>query len=62
MSDPQIPKSRWWLSDAPFAGLRILRPFPGESEDSSTAETGEKSNGSEAAPKGGEAERQKEDR
>lgn len=28
MSDPQIPKSKWWLSDAPFAGLRILRPFP----------------------------------
>lgn len=23
--DPQIPKSRWWLSDAPFAGFRIVR-------------------------------------
>lgn len=22
--DPQIPKSRWWLSDAPFAGFRIV--------------------------------------
>ncbi len=23
-SDPQIPKSRWWLSDAPFAGFRVV--------------------------------------
>lgn len=23
--DPQLPGSRWWLSDAPFAGFRILR-------------------------------------
>lgn len=23
--DPQLPKSRWWLSDAPFAGFRIVR-------------------------------------
>lgn len=23
-SDPQIPKSRWWLSDAPFAGVRLV--------------------------------------
>jgi formylglycine-generating enzyme required for sulfatase activity len=23
--DPQLPKSRWWLSDAPFVGLRIVR-------------------------------------
>jgi formylglycine-generating enzyme required for sulfatase activity len=23
--DPQIPPSRWWLSDAPFAGFRIVR-------------------------------------
>lgn len=23
--DPQIPQSRWWLSDAPFAGFRIVR-------------------------------------
>ncbi|MFQ5655347.1 MAG: formylglycine-generating enzyme family protein, partial [Planctomycetota bacterium] len=26
-SDPQIPKSRWWLSDAPFIGFRIVREF-----------------------------------
>jgi len=23
--DPQIPKSRWWLSDGPFVGFRIVR-------------------------------------
>lgn len=23
-TDPQMPKSRWWLSDAPFAGFRIV--------------------------------------
>lgn len=24
--DPQIPKSDWWYTDAPFIGFRILRP------------------------------------
>jgi len=24
LTDPQIPKSRWWLSDAPFAGFRLV--------------------------------------
>jgi len=24
--DPQLPKSRWWLTDAPFLGFRIVRP------------------------------------
>ncbi len=24
-TDPQSPKSRWWLSDAPFAGFRLVR-------------------------------------
>lgn len=23
--DPQLPKSEWWLSDAPFVGFRIVR-------------------------------------
>ena len=23
-SDPQIPKSRWWLSDGPFCGFRVV--------------------------------------
>jgi formylglycine-generating enzyme required for sulfatase activity len=24
--DPQVPKSRWWLTDAAFVGFRIVRP------------------------------------
>jgi formylglycine-generating enzyme required for sulfatase activity len=28
-SDPQIPKSRWWLSDAPFVGFRVVCDNPG---------------------------------
>ena len=24
--DPQIPKSRWWLTDGMFVGFRIVRP------------------------------------
>lgn len=25
--DPQIPKSKWWFTDAPFLGFRIVRPL-----------------------------------
>ncbi|TKK71551.1 formylglycine-generating enzyme family protein [Ilyomonas limi] len=25
--DPQIPRSRWWITDAPFTGFRIIRPL-----------------------------------
>lgn len=25
-SDPQMPKSKWWSTDAPFVGFRIIRP------------------------------------
>ena len=25
--DPQIPKSLWWHTDAPFVGFRIVRPL-----------------------------------
>lgn len=25
--DPQIPKSNWWFPEAPFVGLRIVRPL-----------------------------------
>lgn len=25
MTDPQLPKSTWWLSDAPFVGFRVVR-------------------------------------
>ena len=32
--DPQLPKSLWWLTDAPFVGFRIVRPKtpPGDQE------------------------------
>ncbi len=32
--DPQIPKSKWWHTDAPFVGFRIVRPLktPTEAE------------------------------
>jgi formylglycine-generating enzyme required for sulfatase activity len=29
-TDPQLPKSRWWLSDAPFVGLRLVREPDGQ--------------------------------
>ena len=34
MRDPQIPKSEWWHTDAPFVGFRVVRPkkTPSESE------------------------------
>ena len=25
--DPQLPKSRWWHTNAPFVGIRVLRPY-----------------------------------
>ena len=28
MRDPQLPKSTWWLSDAPFLGMRLARDAP----------------------------------
>lgn len=28
-SDPQLPKSKWWLSDAQFVGIRIVRSAGG---------------------------------
>ena len=31
--DPQIPKSKWWLTDAPFLGFRIIRPLNVPSKD-----------------------------
>ena len=30
-TDPQVPPSKWWLADAPFAGLRLAcEPIPGD--------------------------------
>ncbi|MEO7049723.1 MAG: SUMF1/EgtB/PvdO family nonheme iron enzyme, partial [Ferruginibacter sp.] len=31
--DPQIPKSKWWIADAPFVGFRIVRPLKQPSQD-----------------------------
>lgn len=31
--DPQIPKSKWWLTDAAAVGFRIVRPFKQPSAD-----------------------------
>jgi sulfatase modifying factor 1 len=32
--DPQIPKSNWWFPEAPFIGMRLVRPAvqPSEAE------------------------------
>jgi formylglycine-generating enzyme required for sulfatase activity len=29
-SDPQVPKSRWWLADGPFVGFRVVCEGPRE--------------------------------
>lgn len=31
--DPQIPKSRWWLTDGMFVGIRVVRPVKQPSKD-----------------------------
>ncbi|KEO73239.1 formylglycine-generating enzyme family protein [Anditalea andensis] len=31
--DPQIPKSQWWFPEAPFLGLRLVRPMQVPSEE-----------------------------
>ena len=31
--DPQIPKSQWWFPEAPFLGLRVVRPLNAPSEE-----------------------------
>jgi formylglycine-generating enzyme required for sulfatase activity len=31
--DPQIPKSKWWITDAPFVGFRIIRPLKQPSKE-----------------------------
>lgn len=35
--DPQIPKSRWWLTDAMFVGFRIIRPVKQPSAEEAEA-------------------------
>ena len=31
--DPQVPKSRWWLTDGMFVGFRVVRPLVQPSKD-----------------------------
>ncbi|MEO6720548.1 MAG: SUMF1/EgtB/PvdO family nonheme iron enzyme [Ferruginibacter sp.] len=31
--DPQIPKSKWWLTDAPSIGFRVIRPLQQPSKE-----------------------------
>ena len=31
--DPQMPKSNWWFPEAPFLGIRVVRPLNPPSED-----------------------------
>lgn len=31
--DPQIPKSNWWMPDAPFVGIRLVRPLKTPSKE-----------------------------
>jgi sulfatase modifying factor 1 len=31
--DPQIPKSQWWFPEAPFLGLRVVRPLDPPSQE-----------------------------
>src|SRR5699024_7881246 len=33
MRDPQTPKSKWWLTDAAFAGFRVVRPLKQPSKE-----------------------------
>ncbi|NGM63823.1 formylglycine-generating enzyme family protein [Sphingobacterium sp. SGR-19] len=35
--DPQIPKSNWWFPEAPFVGLRLVRPVNQPSPEEITA-------------------------
>jgi len=35
--DPQIPKSKWWLTDAPSVGFRIVRPLKQPSKEEAEA-------------------------
>lgn len=31
--DPQIPKSQWWFPEAPFVGMRVVRPLTPPSQE-----------------------------
>jgi formylglycine-generating enzyme required for sulfatase activity len=36
-SDPQLPKSPWWLADAPFAGFRVVCELEADGKDDDEA-------------------------
>ena len=44
-TDPQIPKSIWWLSDAPFAGFRVVCESPLPSAKSPTVQEDQRPRG-----------------
>jgi len=35
--DPQIPRSKWWLTEASFAGFRVIRPLKQPTRDEAEA-------------------------
>ena len=35
--DPQVPKSKWWLTEAPSVGFRIIRPLKQPSAEEANA-------------------------
>ncbi|OLY93990.1 Formylglycine-generating enzyme, required for sulfatase activity, contains SUMF1/FGE domain [Cnuella takakiae] len=35
--DPQIPKSRWWLTDGHFVGFRLVRPYKQPTQEEAEA-------------------------
>jgi hypothetical protein len=35
--DPQIPKSKWWLTEAPSVGFRLVRPLKQPSAEEAEA-------------------------
>ena len=40
VQDPQLPKSIWYHTDAPFVGFRVVRPFRGTNRGREAAATG----------------------
>ncbi|MEP6750296.1 MAG: SUMF1/EgtB/PvdO family nonheme iron enzyme [Bacteroidota bacterium] len=35
--DPQIPRSKWWITDAPWVGFRVIRPLKQPSKEEADA-------------------------
>jgi hypothetical protein len=49
-SDPQFPKSVWWLADAPHVGMRIVCDLPGGDQGADAASKAEGAGTSSGAP------------